>query len=33
MKKAAMSYDFESDIPFVKYAVPLMRRCLEEAVS
>lgn len=33
LKKAMLSYDFESDIPFIKYAVPLMRKCLEEAVS
>lgn len=33
MKKAAMSYDFESDIPFIKFAVPVMRQCLDEAVS
>ena len=33
LKKAAMGYGFESDIPFIKYAVPLMRQCLEEAVS
>lgn len=33
LKKAALSYDFESDIPFIKHAVPLMRQCLEEAVS
>jgi RNA polymerase primary sigma factor len=31
--KAALSYDFDSDIPFIKYAVPLMRKCLEEAVA
>ena len=33
MKKAAMSYDFESDLTFIKHAVLLMRQCLEEAVS
>lgn len=33
MKKAAMGYDFESDLTFIKHAVPLMRKCLEEAVA
>lgn len=33
LKKAALSYDFDSDIPFIKYAVPLMRQYLEEAVK
>lgn len=33
LKKAVLSYDFDSDIPFIKYAVPLMRQCLEEAVK
>jgi len=32
LKKAALSYDFKSDIPFLKYAVPVIRKCLEEAV-
>ena len=33
LKKAALSYDFDSDIDFKKHAVALMRQCLEEAVS
>lgn len=33
LKKAVLSYDFDSDIPFIKYAVPLMRQYLEEAVK
>ena len=33
LKKAAMSCDVESDIPIIKYAVPVMRHCLEEVVS
>lgn len=33
LKKAALSYDFESDIPFIKHAVPMMRQCLEDAVA
>ena len=31
--KAALSYDFESDIDFKKHAVSVMRQCLEEAVK
>ena len=33
LKKAAMSYDLDSDTPFIKDAVLMMRQCLEEAVS
>ena len=33
LKKVALSYDFDSDIPFIKYAVPMMRQYLEEAVK
>lgn len=33
LKKAALSYDFDSNIPFIKYAVPLMRQYLKEAVK
>ena len=32
LKEATPSYDFESVIPFVKYAVPVMRHCLKEVV-
>lgn len=32
LKKAILTYDFNSDIVFIKYAVSLMRQCLEEAV-
>ena len=33
LKKAAMTYDFESNNDFKKHAVSVMRRCLEEAVK
>ena len=33
LRKAALSYDFGSGTPFIKYAVPVMRQCLEEAVA
>ena len=33
LKKATLSYDFESDTPFIKHAVPVMRQCLEEVVA
>ena len=33
LKKAALSYDFESDTPFIKDAVSVMRQCLEEAIK
>ncbi len=33
VKKAAMTYDFESNIGFKKHAVSMMRQCLEEAVK
>ncbi len=33
VKKAAMTYDFESNIGFKKDAVSVMRQCLEEAVK
>ena len=33
VKKAAMTYDFESNIGFKKHAVSVMRQCLEEAVK
>ena len=33
LKKATMTYDFESNIGFKKHAVSVMRRCLEEAVK
>lgn len=32
LKKAALSYNLDSDTPFIKYAVPVIRQCLEEAV-
>ena len=32
LKKAAMSYNHDSETPFIKYAVPVIRKCLEEAV-
>ena len=31
--KAALCYDFDSDIDFKKHAVSVMRPCLEEAVA
>ena len=31
LKKAAMTYEFDSDIAFIKQAVPVIRQCLEEA--
>ena len=33
VKKATMTYDFESNIGFKKHAVSVMRQCLEEAVK
>lgn len=33
VKKATMTYDFESYIGFIKHAVSVMRQCLEEAVK
>ena len=33
LKKAAMTYDFKSNIGFKKHAVSVMRQCLEEAVK
>ncbi len=33
LKKAAMTYDFESNIGFKKHAVSVTRQCLEEAVK
>ena len=33
LKKATMTYDFESNIGFKKHAVSVMRQCLEEAVK
>lgn len=33
LKKAAMTYDFESNNDFKKHAVSVMRQCLEEAVK
>lgn len=33
VKKATMTYDFESNIGFKKHAVSMMRQCLEEAVK
>ena len=33
LKKAALSYDFDSDIDFKKHAVTAVRQCLEEAVK
>lgn len=32
LKKAILTYDFNSDITLVQYAVPLMRQYLEEAI-
>ena len=28
LKKAALSYDFDGDLKFLHYAVPVMRQCL-----
>lgn len=33
LKKAALSYDFDGDLKFLHYAVPVMRQCLEEAIA
>ena len=33
LEKAAMSYDFDGDLKFLHYAVPVMRQCLEEAIA
>lgn len=33
LEKSALSYDFDSNIDFKKYAVLLMRRCLVESVK
>jgi DNA-directed RNA polymerase sigma subunit (sigma70/sigma32) len=32
LKKAAMTYEFDSDIAFIKQAVPVMRQCLLKAI-
>ena len=32
LKKAALTYDFDSGLKFLQYAVQVMRQCLEEAV-
>ncbi|MCR5037329.1 MAG: hypothetical protein K6A73_08425 [Bacteroidales bacterium] len=32
LKKAALSYDLDSETPFIKHAVPVVRQCLEEAI-
>ena len=33
LKKAALSYDFDNNPKFIQYAVPVMRQCLEEAIT
>ena len=32
LKKAALTYNFDSGLKFLHYAVPVMRQCLEEAI-
>ena len=33
LKKAALTYDFDTNSKFIQYAVSVMRRCLEEALA
>ena len=33
LKKAILTYDFNSDIKFITHAVSMMRQCLEEALA
>jgi len=33
LKKAALTYDFDSDLKFISHAVAMMRQCLEEALA
>ncbi|MCR5850246.1 MAG: hypothetical protein K6G92_05995 [Bacteroidaceae bacterium] len=33
LKEAAQTYDLNSDIPFIRHAVPVMRKYLAEATS
>ena len=33
LKKAALTYNFDSGLKFLHYAVPVMRQCLEEAIA
>lgn len=33
LKKAALTYDFDSDLKFIQYAISVMRQCLEEALA
>ena len=33
LKKAALTYNFDSGLKFLQYAVQVMRQCLEEAIA
>ena len=33
LKKAALTYDFDSGLKFISYAISVMRQCLEEALT
>ena len=33
LKKAALTYNFDSGLKFLHYAVPVMRQCLDEAIA
>ena len=33
LKKAALTYDFDSGLKFISHAVAMMRQCLEEALA
>ena len=33
LKKAALTYDFDTNSKFIQYAVSVMRQCLEEALT
>ena len=33
LKKAALTYDFDSGLKFLQYAISVMRQCLEEALA
>ena len=32
LKKAALTYDFDSGLKFISHAISVMRQCLEEAI-
>lgn len=33
LKKAALTYDFDSGLKFISHAISVMRQCLEEAIG